>query len=920
MWLRFGPVTAWCPNRLFRISLWHYTLVFFTLLLGAGHAQPLTFQAATPSLVALPRETVNLALQLENTGDVPWRGMPELRLPQGWRPVLKPGELVLEPGESYLALFTVLVSGSAEAGEYTLPVTYTDPSGAKLSATYTVRVREVRALETVLLEAPTYVIAAPYTARFSVRNAGNRPEQVTLRARDNLSLALSTDPAQLRLASGEVVEVAVTAGVAADLGQSESHYLYLEASVPDDPKVVSSAGATVELISRSLSEASAYHLFPLKLRLGETLSTEPPAVPDHFGGLNLSVSGAGQLWDKDPGKLNFQLGTGSSRTGDKNLISYESSAFEVAAGEQSLALSPLTASRDGVGLSAQHDFAFGASDRFEAQVLVYGTPTEVGVGLRTSAAFGSLFELGAYSLLSGGPYGTVVGGELKLHPELGGLTELDLETEFGLQTDTGARGFRLSGAAAANEGALSASWQQAEAGFQGDPADHYALALSGSLQLYETFSTYASAKFDQKGSYLPGELLVAPPEKLERSWSGRLATSAIGVGWSLQYEHGDSFGAAEILTRTKRELTFGVSSPLADDLLLTQELSWLREFGRAASDEALGYEVSAYVPLERGSLTPRAGGEYNLLLGELSKALLGLGWSGLVGESDSVALDLEGDLALLDERSVGASVVGSYIFENGQALDLDLSGRAYYSSRKPSLKVSLGFNVPFDVRLARLSNVGEVKGRFVNEAGAGIPDLVVQLGGLSVLTQADGSFVFPAVPEGDHLLLLGAAAARPDMLAVPALPYRTSVRAGETVVAEFRMVQPAAVQGQVRFVQAEQRSENGVSAAPGEDIIFGQGRPEEEAELVGNLVVELRRGSETLRTHTNAEGRFQFAFLLPGTWQFTVLRNALPELYRLEPETRSLKIAPGGTAQVEVRLVPVARSIQFMEGGTLSTP
>jgi len=80
------------------------------LLLGTGYAQPLTVQAATPSLEALPRETVNLALQLENTGDAPWRGLPELRLPPGWRAVLEPGEVALESGENYLALFTVLGS------------------------------------------------------------------------------------------------------------------------------------------------------------------------------------------------------------------------------------------------------------------------------------------------------------------------------------------------------------------------------------------------------------------------------------------------------------------------------------------------------------------------------------------------------------------------------------------------------------------------------------------------------------------------------------------------------------------------------------------------------------------------------------------------------------------------------------------
>lgn len=967
-----------CPSRLLRASffhpshfgshLWPCALVLLLSLAGVGYAQPLSLEAVTPPLVALPRATVSLALRLENTGNAPWRGTPELSVLQGWRALLPPEEVALGPGERYLALFTVLIGARAEAGAYTLPVRVSGPAGAGVSATYTatdtatftVTVQEVRALEAVLLDAPPYVVAAPYTARFSVRNAGNSPEQVALRARDNLALPLSTDPAALRLGPGEAAEVSVRVGVSADLGRSERHTLYLEASLPRDPEVTGRADATVELIPRAFSEASAYHLFPLRVRVGERLSGGPQAVADPFGGLNLSASGVGKLWEDDPGFLTLQLGAGPSRTGNTNLVSYESPEVQVAAGRQSLSLTPLTSRRTAVGLDAEGALELGdplgaeVDMQLGAQVLAYTAPTDAGVGVRASAGLGSLAEVGAYSLASAGPYGTVVGGLFGLYPEFGGEggVALTLETEYGVQTDTGARGFRVGGEAGVGGGAASASWQQAEAGFQAASDDRYTLTASGALALSGwALPTYLSGRFEQRGSYLPGELLVSPPERLERSWSGRVSSSlgapllgtGLGaVGVSLRYTDQHSFGVLGAATRSRRELGFGVSLPFSQGTQLRQDLSWLREFratggdtlegdvlggelvGELIGDETLGYDASAVLALGPGTLTPRLGGAYSLLSGGFTKALFGLGWSGSVDEADSVALALEGTLELSGERPLAVSAVGSYGFAGGQALDVDLRGRAYYSSREPSLELALGYSLPLEVLLGRLASVGEVVGRFVDEAGAGVPGLVVQLGGLSVLTQADGSFSFPAVPEGAQALVLVAAGGAPDQLAVPLLPYEVGVRAGETVAANFRVVRPAAVRGQVRFVQSAP-PEGGSPAGPGVEVIFGAGRPAEEAGLVGNLVAELRsdgvkNGDTVLRVRTDAEGRFQFDRLPPGRWRLTLLRGSLPELYRLTPASQLLTLEPGGTARAEVELEPMARKVQFRDGGSLSTP
>lgn len=92
-----------------------------------------------------------------------------------------------------------------------------------------------------------------------------------------------------------------------------------------------------------------------------------------------------------------------------------------------------------------------------------------------------------------------------------------------------------SGEVRGEDAALAATWQQAAAGFQGAPDDVYSFDLSGSLRLGGASATYLSTKVGQKERYPLGGLLSALPLRFERSGSGRVATAAGGLGWSLQY-------------------------------------------------------------------------------------------------------------------------------------------------------------------------------------------------------------------------------------------------------------------------------------------------------------------------------------------------------------------------------------------------
>jgi hypothetical protein len=192
--------------------------------------------------------------------------------------------------------------------------------------------------------------------------------------------------------------------------------------------------------------------------------------------------------------------------------------------------------------------------------------------------------------------------------------------------------------------------------------------------------------------------------------------------------------------------------------------------------------------------------------------------------------------------------------------------------------------------------------------------IVVQVSGMSVVTDDAGVFRFPAVPEGEHHLTLRPGSIAPTQLTMPEVPYRFTVEAQQVVDVAITVVQSARVEGRVVFV----RPSDGASA-PGSpaNVVLGSGKPEEGARLVAGLTVELRSGDTVLRTLTDTRGGFSFSHLLPGDWELTFV-GQLPETYRLENAAQRVVLKAGAVESVQVDLVPVARRIQFQDGGTLN--
>ncbi|MDX1430569.1 MAG: LysM peptidoglycan-binding domain-containing protein, partial [Rhodothermales bacterium] len=84
---------------------------------------------------------------------------------------------------------------------------------------------------------------------------------------------------------------------------------------------------------------------------------------------------------------------------------------------------------------------------------------------------------------------------------------------------------------------------------------------------------------------------------------------------------------------------------------------------------------------------------------------------------------------------------------------------------------------------------------------------------------------------------------------------------------------------------------------------------------VDAAVIELEDGFGRLRAVTNIAGRVTFSGIRPGRHAVRVVYSDLPDTYRLESETYSIAVEPGGRTSLELRAIPAKRNIRIISSG-----
>ena len=254
-----------------------------------------------------------------------------------------------------------------------------------------------------------------------------------------------------------------------------------------------------------------------------------------------------------------------------------------------------------------------------------------------------------------------------------------------------------------------------------------------------------------------------------------------------------------------------------------------------------------------------------------------------------------GTLALRWAGSVGAGV-GLPALDVDAALHLDAGG----AGRRVHAELAVGR--AFAVPLAPPPPTGEVMGTLRGPDGpwAGAE---VRVGGRIVTTDADGVFRARGLPLGEVYVARGAVGWPFDVRFDPPPPHRVTVRAGATTRVAYDVVRTGTLTGSVEVV------------ATGDAQFVDAPRFD-----VGSVAVVLTRAGERRVVRPGPDGRWRRTQVLPGRWRVEVVLGEGAARVQAVRAPEVVHLAPGGGADLPVRLVLQPRTVRTRDGGRLTVP
>ncbi|MEX2535593.1 MAG: hypothetical protein WD273_08340 [Trueperaceae bacterium] len=873
----------------------------------------LTVEVLTPVIEAQPRQALNLRVRFVNDSES-WQSVePHLTVPGGWQLLVPADELTLEPGASQLVLLTILVPTDARAGSHTFPLTYyssidTEPG----KVLFTVTVPVVDHAEINLLDAPELVATPEYETTFLLKNLGNTPHEWELAAQSSLGLEVTVSPELVVLAPGEAAELTVMTRVPENLSSQQVNHLSVTARSRNLPSVVVGGSSRSTLVPQALPASAALHTFPLTVRASYSGGTgaETSAQP------TLDISGAGWLSESGDGRFQVQLRLNPEDLVETLLLEYQQPGLIVLVGDQGFKTSHLTPDVKGFGVTTRFTTQV-AELPFDGTLHLFSSDSNIGMGtsLSLQASSSTRLEL----MVNGSGRGLLGSFAIRYRPQLVDPSRLRLTNvaaTYGIRVAEEDLGHSLEANWQLNEGPSFVRFgvNAADAGFTGRAGHAFSVGLESSLRMNEAL-----------------RILPQYPLNLTLNYSSNWGWSASrpffnlppngAEGHIVKYGVGANFGAGPIILSAaystvlnfhdtysgQADTLSGLIRYQTQSFTVAQSAAWVRSRADGLSvGETLEYESTMVLSTAaEGSFTASLTGKHDLRSGP-EEVAFGARWSGAA--SAGLDMSLGGQLFLVHPTSLWNTNVGiEHKFSNDHEVDAKVKV-AQSLEGLFSVAFDLSYSVPFNMPIGRRWDIGEVAGSVVGSNGTPVPGLVLTVAGQGATTRSDGSFDFPAVPVGEHIVqLLPHEILGPTQILTPSPPRRVRVENGQVTRVEFKIVEGAALVGELNVRVPEPTPGLAHQAVSTDEVAQG-------------VHIELRGSGGVLRTFTDSRGAFRFNRLLPGEWTLRVIESSVPGIYQFEPAALQLTILEGETAHAVVTMVPVVRRIQFDSGGETLVP
>lgn len=944
--------------------------LFIIALLPAFPQDPetgLEIQSVHPGIVETkPLNTVTLVFQAINRTEKTHIFLPWVELPEGWRLVIKDEAFQLAAGEKRISLISVYVPVRAVVGSYRVCYAVSALDDPSLSG-------RAEAEVLVLLEAGLSVQAADgyhlaiagerCRSAFLVTNRSNAPLSVNLDVKSN-GPGANPDARTARLEAGESRSVGITIATDPNLTQKLDQQVQLTATaqVPEKGLIGGSAMTELEVIPRVSGKTDYFNRLPTEVGF---LAIGTSAGPG-YGQYRLSGSGA---LDSDGTRLLDFYFRGPGRSVGQDLayefglqpeeyrMSYESSDLKIHAGDGSYALTRLTETGSyGRGLDVDAVFGkWSVRGYFERLLLQSETGGEKALQLGWNPVDHTRFNL---SYMTRQDTGRPTASQIfSLQSELvRKLFHLNLEYSWDWST---LPGFRPANSALWIEGGQNYKNWSSQVNIIRSGAQYHGYYENMAFDSVETM--YASStKWGLRASFRDQKTGTAVEPYFQPFYD-----RTIQAGAYYQAFHRLSLSLDERI-HGSRDLSPQPEFDYRDSTLRlgmffysgTFNLQNFVDIGRTLNrlthnDEALTeYTLSAnYLAVGRISLAAylHYRDQKESFTGEKMRRLdmnfnlgLMLGWFGLnafyrtavLQDLYQSALSRENfmDPAFMLNNSDTFGVNLTCRFRNGHSLGFRLQRviNPFWDGQPPKALIALlEYSIPVGFPVSRKTTVGMIRGRIYDaeRGGQGLPGVIVKADDLATVTDAKGEYVFNGLTPGLYVLSLDDRLAGSGKVAVVKLPLTVMVEGGKKLDCPIGLTTGASLAGRVvtydfengglrQVARKEPELPGPADPGPSGKEPGGGAAPQlvERAPLCG-AAVELRGAGDVFEQFSDAEGRFLFEGLRPGTYTLKIFDDDLPEFHVFERDTFEFDLKPGAKEEVTIKVVPVARSIQIIDQG-----
>ncbi|MEX2153990.1 MAG: hypothetical protein WD825_11675 [Gemmatimonadaceae bacterium] len=869
---------------------------------GAASADVVVERRGPARLSATPGSKLTLAFRLTNHTPANRTVEGRLALPDAWRLIVPNGPTVLVPRESQVALVMIGVPSSARAGAHALRYAV----GASVDSVVVV-VPERRRISGTVESAPPFVAAGEgYTARFTIRNAGNAPVVVRLQASATPRSPVQLDSALLHLDVGVERTVHVAAGTDARVKARQMHRVHVVANIASDTAEAVSVVSTVEVIPRQASAPSRFVTIPAQLALRRE---------EDDRSLSAELRGAGYFSETGTNRIDFLFrgpnprGSAFAQPNEYWVGLSAADRYQLRVGDQGYG---------GSRLSQSGRPTFGAAGDLTAGALTFGA---FSVRDRRSFAFTREFQHGATvdaSLFDRARIGAgfltrsgVLAGDIwSLRGSLSPLAGASLGWEYG----------RSSGAArsdAAHTVSLNGRTGPFTYGARREAAGvEFPSPIRGSSYLDATLRMMLTRNVDIFGNFADAARSGMLQQPVIPDSRQRVAESGISFGQfiSVTYQHTRQTGLLLATTpgRTSRSTRVNTGLPLSifffraeveDGFTVfdgqpTTQVSFRRYgLGTSASkgeqtlsfaiDQQSGTPGFSFVPQEFTSA--RAGASIRVLPG----TNLNIGFNAVRYDDANAST-----FTMLDVGLGRALPFGHRVSWQGRSL-------SYPGTAQPQSMQFAEYAMPVALPVGRTRESGAIYARLVDAISrrpAG--GIVVRLGDEARMTDSDGWVQFSGLDAGRYFLEVDRSKLPADHMITPATPLNVDLTSGETRRIELSVVPSVRIHGRARTFEYQEGRPLGapdslVDAAPLVDVAL-------------TLV-----DGDTVRVVPDAFGRFNFADLHPGRWVLTVSRGSTSP-HGLEQERFELDLKPGDTREVLIRALPTRRPVRMIAAAELT--